>query len=72
MKTSRDIQYNIGNWNRITIPAGTKVIPATNLPGDDKHWCEPWEGMSESAQSWMESYGFLVYDEEVEEDDKKA
>lgn len=46
-----------------TIPAGTPVVPADNLPsipGNPQYWVQPWPGMSEQAESWQRCYGFLV------------
>ena len=68
MKTKEEFRYNMGWAGHATIPAGTKAVPATNLPGDGKYWCEPWEGMTEQEKSWMDNYGFLVYEEEVEDE----
>lgn len=65
MKTTQDISYHsIGI--RTVIPKGTKVIPATNLPGDKKYWTESWDGMNEKEESWQRSYGFLVDHSEIE------
>jgi hypothetical protein len=49
------------------IPAGTRVTPADNLPGEDgeQFWAEPWPGMSKREASWQRNYGFLLDTEEV-------
>lgn len=59
--TNRDIEYRAAPYGYITtIPKGTSVIPATNLPDTDKYWAEPWQGMSAKAEGWVESYGFMI------------
>jgi hypothetical protein len=63
MKTKADIYY-VTATGKTWIPKGTPVIPATNLP-DGGWWAEPWEGMSELAESWQRNYGFLLKDDEV-------
>lgn len=69
MKTKHDIEYGAEPFGHIaTIPAGTPVIPATNLP-DGGWWVEEWEGMDEQASAWQTYHGFLVIDEEVTEDE---
>jgi hypothetical protein len=66
MKTARDIEYKAAPYGFITIiPAGTPVIPATNLP-QGGYWAEPWPGMSDEAESWERNYGFHLEDNEVE------
>lgn len=68
--TKHDINYHMSWAGRTVIPAGTKVRPATNLPhteGEEaKYWCEPWEGMSETAKGWGSGYGFLVYESDLQ------
>ena len=69
--TNRDIKLAPA-WTgvRITIPKGTPVIPATNLPEKDKYWIQ-WDGRAtgnqptEVIQSWIEQ-GFSVKAEDVE------
>ena len=69
--TNRDIKLAPA-WTgvRITIPKGTPVIPATNLPEKDKYWIL-WDGRAtgfqptEVIQSWIEQ-GFSVKAEDVE------
>ena len=53
----------------VLIPAGTKLIPATNLPESSsiKYWAEPWSGMSDKELSWCESIGFGLTADEVED-----
>ena len=67
MKTKYNIPYAaFPNGTIATIPAGTPVVPATNLP-EGGYWVdEEWDGMTDEQQSWMRNYGFLVTDEEVE------
>lgn len=67
--TNRTIEYKAAPHGHIaTIPEGTPVIPATNLPSDEgqRYWAEPWEDMSEDAEGWQRNYGFLIDDEDVE------
>jgi hypothetical protein len=69
VKTSRAIEYRPAFWTGpvMLIPAGTRVTPADNLPGEDgeQFWAEPWPGMSEREASWQRNYGFLLDVEEV-------
>lgn len=66
MRTKSQIEYQAAPYGRIaTIPAGTPVIPATNLP-QGGFWVEPWEGMTDRAESWGRNYGFHVASDEVE------
>jgi len=65
--TNHPIEYRAAPYGRITtIPKGTPVIPATNLPDRDKYWSEPWDGMDQSAESWFRNYGFLIDGSHVE------
>lgn len=65
MRTRETIEYHAAPYGKVaTIPAGTPVIPADNLP-DGGWWAEPWEGMSEAEESWERNYGFLLDDSEV-------
>jgi hypothetical protein len=65
----KDVEYRStgyrGHLGKFVIPAGTPAIPATNLPGTGLYWAEPWEGMSEEAESWQRNYGFLLTENEV-------
>ena len=66
MVTAKDIEYRAaGTLFSTLIPKGTKVIPASNLPGDSQWWVENWEGMSEEAEGWARNYGFLLQRDEV-------
>ena len=60
MKTKHDIIYG-----RFIVPIGTEVIPATNLPEKGMFWAEPWQNMSEEAESWSRNYGFLLTKEDI-------
>lgn len=65
MKTTKPIEYSCAPYGHIaTIPAGTKLTPATNLP-DGGFWAEPWEGMSEQAESWERNYGFHITNDDL-------
>lgn len=66
MKTKDDIEYEAAPYRlKFTIPAGTKVTPADNLPDYGLWWAEPWEDMDERAASWQRCYGFLLTAEQV-------
>ena len=65
MKTKEEIEYKAAPYGRIaTIPKGTAVIPADNLPIGG-FWVQPWPGMDEQADGWMRNYGFLLFTSEV-------
>ena len=67
MKTKRDIQYYSNMGYVCTIPKGTPVKQARNLPDDMfAFWCEKWDDMNEIAESYYRNYGFLLYANEVE------
>ncbi|TVS08234.1 MAG: hypothetical protein EA417_23160 [Gammaproteobacteria bacterium] len=60
MITVRDIEYSASPYGHIaTIPAGTKVERAHNLPGNH-FWALPWKGMTRKAYDWFKGYGFLL------------
>ena len=69
MKTKTAIEYvSVPQGYVATIPAGTEVVEATNVPSHDgqkRYWAEPWVGMSEEAESWARTYGFLLDASEV-------
>lgn len=65
------IEYALaGTLHKFWIPAGTPCVPADNLPEADgpQFWVEPWEGMSDEADSVMRNYGVLLGADDVEED----
>lgn len=66
MKTKRDIDYDMDWCGYAHIPAGTPVTPADNLPGIEKYWVEAWENMTETEESWLRNYGFLIRIEDVD------
>ena len=70
MKTSREIKYYSAPMGYIcTIPKGTPVVPARNLPDKMRaFWAKRWEGMNEQAESYYRNYGFLLYPNELEND----
>ena len=68
MKTKREIEYHSYNATPslvAVIPAGTSVIPATNLPSQMGYWAKNWEGMDSRAESWARNYGFFINPEDV-------
>ena len=63
--TKHVIDYQAAPYGHIaTIPVGTPVEPATNLPIKETeiplYWVKPWKGMTPEAESWQRNYGFLV------------
>ena len=65
MKTKSAIEYRSAPYYyTTTIPAGTPVTPASNLP-QGGWWVGLWEGISDQDAAWQRNYGFLVTDEEV-------
>jgi hypothetical protein len=63
MKTKKDIMYRTGGANYTTIPAGTTVTRARNLPetpSGPRYWAKGWRGMGELARSHARNYGFLL------------
>ncbi len=65
MKTKTEIEYRVFPYGKVaTIPAGTPVDPASNLP-EGGYWVSPWPGMDEATKSWHRNYGFHVTAEEV-------
>lgn len=69
LRTKKEIDYKSAPYGRIaTIPMGTPVVRATNLPEKDKYWCEAWsEEMNEQEDGWLRNYGFLLSEDEVED-----
>ena len=77
MRTSNDIRYKFGFLGgniEATIPAGTPVVRADNLP-QGGYWVEKWEGMTYPEECWHSAYGFHVAEDQVSdpvEDEKLA
>ena len=51
---------------KATIPRGTPVVMAANLPGES-YWVEPWDDMTKHEESWHRTYGFHLMPDEVME-----
>ena len=69
MKTKKETEYRVMPYGKVaTIPAGTPVVPAANLP-DGGYWVLPWSEMDEATKSWHQNYGFRVTADEVTEED---
>lgn len=68
MQTKHDITVKYGWYKSTTIPAGTPVEVATNLPHEHKtrYFVEPWDGMDEEMRSWGAIYGFIVDSDQVQ------
>lgn len=67
MKTKSPIEYHAAPYGKITIPAGTSVTRAKNLPdnGEKRYWAKGWRGMTKQEKSWKNNYGFLLSEKEV-------
>lgn len=64
-----DTEYKLAPFgDSVTIPKGTRCIPANNLPEESyiKFWAKNWAGMSEAAKSHARTYGFGLTADEVE------
>lgn len=76
MKTIAPITYFAApHSGRIAvIPAGTTVTLAKNLPpredGQKQYLSKGWRGMDKQARSWKDSYGFLLTEHEVKNNQK--
>lgn len=69
MKTKREIEYRAAPYPGViaVIPQGTEVYLASNLPHPPwVYWAHEWEGMTEEAESWMNNYGFMIYEDDIE------
>jgi len=64
MKTREPIRYILATGKRITIPAGTPVEYASNLP-QGGWWAKAWAGMTEDEVSHLRNYGYWMSDDEV-------
>lgn len=60
LRTKNDIEYKTFMGPTFIIPAGTRVIPADNLPIGSHilYWAENWHGMNEEAKGIMRNQGF--------------
>ena len=66
MKTRAEIEYKVMPYGLIaTIPEGTPVYPANNLPEKGKFQVCKWANMTDEAESWLMNYGFLLSIDEV-------
>ena len=68
-KTKHAVEATWGWCNKpFTIPKGSKVVPAINLPDGSGYWLKNipkamrgnWE-----FKAWHETYGFLIEEEDV-------
>jgi len=72
-KLKKDVRLPYGWWGMTKwadIPAGTLIIPATNLSGDKRRcfWLNeiPKDYKdNEEFKSWYRNYGFLIYPEDL-------
>ena len=68
LRTKKDVTRYMW-YKRVTIPVGTLVKPASNLPEDPNEkvfWACPWNGISDEEQAWSEVYGFLIGEDDVD------
>ena len=64
----QDTQTTHSWYKTFTIPKGTPVSPATNLPKNEGKYFVDWNwDMPEDVRSWLDTYGVLVTEDEVEE-----
>ena len=69
MKTKKETEYRVMPYGKVaTIPAGTPVVPADNVP-EGGYWVLPWRGMDEATKSRHQNYGFRVTADEVTKED---
>ena len=65
--TRKAIEYSVAPYGHIaTIPKGTPVVKAENIPGGG-YWVQAWEDMMYKAKGWLRGYGFLVHEHEITE-----
>ena len=66
-RTKHDVEHWMAD-GKTTIPKGTGVEKATNLPKGNAitHWANPWKGMSAAEKSHQRTYGFGVGKADVE------
>lgn len=54
---------------RLTIPTGTRTVPAHNQPlgqdGRRQRWVRPWRGLSGNARRFVAEVGVLLSESEV-------
>ena len=67
IKTEKDIVTTWG-WlhTRLTIPAGTKLKIASNLPDGTGYWLPrlpKHEKKNADLRSWFRNYGILIYND---------
>lgn len=55
-----DTEFQHSWYKTYTVPKGTPVRPATNLPDKGLYWVEVPEDANDQVRSWMEVYGFLA------------
>lgn len=70
MKVTKEIEYRAaGTFQTFYIPAGLKVIPATNLPKDNliKYWLDELpENPTSEFEAMYRICGFGLYEKDVE------
>jgi len=67
--TPKDIVKYYGYLpTKVVIPAGTSLIPASNLEGRDLYWVDELPAELEAnpyLESWHRNYGILIYPEDL-------
>ena len=71
MVTNQDTVHTYGGYKKVTIPKGTSVVPATNLPNDSsiKYWVHklpPNLSNNDEIDSHHRNYGFGIGADEVD------
>jgi hypothetical protein len=68
MKVLKNEKEFYHSWHkRFTAKKGTPVVPASNLSESDLYWLEPTDDMDDELLSWLENYGVLVTEDEIED-----
>mgnify|MGYP001196831555 CR=1 FL=1 len=58
--TRKTLEFKINWMVHVTIPAGTSVFPANNLP-QGGFWVEAWEGITDAEYSIVEGQGVVPH-----------
>ena len=71
MVTNQDTEHTYGGYKKVTIPKGTPVVPASNLPADSsiKYWIDKLPShlaSNDEIDSHHRNYGFGVGGDEVD------
>ena len=69
-KTSKEYRFKLAGYEglvygTVTVPKGTPVETAGNLPGDN-YWTKEWDGISEKHKELVNSIGVSIPAEYVD------